>query len=355
MRLLHPHLDLDGESRKILLMESQNRQQETSQRLQMVLGQFPTELISCGDDTIIKRGSIEIRIVGSGSREVVQKLIARVAEGSPTYGELCESFDSSERKPVSLLLDHLLERRIFFDAAAGAPRASEETSLDVYYWHFGATASSVRDRVASKRIVVIGVNRIARQFVDALRLEMAEIEPPTLLDFPPLRTGPHANSDTELVSNIDALCVDGVDCIVAAGERGEYGPIRQMNQFCVRKGIDFLPVLQSDMVGFVGPFMVAAKGPCYECFLNRRDSHNSAFEATRLIRERPVSDIVPFGLHPSISRILGEMAAFEITRSYGVGWPWQRVGSVIEFNMPAATMTVRKVLKIPRCRVCGQQ
>ena len=59
------------------------------------------------------------------------------------------------------------------------------------------------------------------------------------------------------------------------------------------------------------------------------------------------------GFHPSMASILGNIAAMELTKFYSQAMPLWNVGKLIEVNLLATRMIPRKVLKLPRCPVCG--
>jgi hypothetical protein len=54
-----------------------------------------------------------------------------------------------------------------------------------------------------------------------------------------------------------------------------------------------------------------------------------------------------------MASILGDIAAFELTKFYSGVIPQWNVGTMIEVNLLATHLTTRKVLKVPRCRACS--
>ena len=54
-----------------------------------------------------------------------------------------------------------------------------------------------------------------------------------------------------------------------------------------------------------------------------------------------------------MASILGDIAAIELSKFYGIRMPLWRVGTLIEVNLVAMRLNARKVLKIPRCSVCS--
>lgn len=51
--------------------------------------------------------------------------------------------------------------------------------------------------------------------------------------------------------------------------------------------------------------------------------------------------------------VLSGVAAFELVKLYGEMVAALNVGTLIEVNLLGTRMTTRKVLRIPRCRVCS--
>ncbi len=329
----------------------------SSHQPDIVLRAFPVQLISCGEDTVIKRGIVEVKIAGAGSFSVLQQLFSRVPADGISRIALYESFDVSERNEVNALIEHLLTRRILTHDLTDKSVEGTESPLDVYYWHFGATASSVNQRLNSRRMLIVGVNRISLQLQTALQQQRPT--PLTMLDFPPLRGSDDSEVDhtlgtVQILNSLTDIETSDYHCIVAASENGQYRPLREINQLCAVRSVDFMPILQKDLTGYIGPHYIALQSPCFECLLYRRDSNTADLLTTQCVRDYECPDFLATAVHPSLSRILGEMAACELARSYGVGWPWRRIGRVIEFKMPAASMKVRRVLRVPYCGVCGR-
>jgi hypothetical protein len=51
--------------------------------------------------------------------------------------------------------------------------------------------------------------------------------------------------------------------------------------------------------------------------------------------------------------MLGDIAAFEVIKVFGDALPNRKVGSLIEVKLLIPELKARKILKIPRCRVCS--
>jgi molybdopterin-synthase adenylyltransferase len=107
------------------------------------------------------------------------------------------------------------------------------------------------------------------------------------------------------------------------------------------------------MTGLVGPLVIPGETACYECFLFRQCSNSPEEDFEPIIEAFAFEGQRFVGFHPSMASILGDIAAFEITRFYLSALPNQKVGRLLEVNLLAAGMTARNVLKVPRCAACS--
>jgi hypothetical protein len=59
------------------------------------------------------------------------------------------------------------------------------------------------------------------------------------------------------------------------------------------------------------------------------------------------------GFLPSMASVLGDITAIELTKFYSRALPLWKTGTVMEVNLLAGRIDSRKVLRVPRCRVCS--
>ena len=331
-----------------------------------VLRALPAQLIEIPDGVVLKRGASEIRIAGEGARETVRILYGLTAEGA-TRDEVREAFAVPAWPGVAELIEQLSSRR-FLVAGNGSsqPQPTVEDNADVFYWQFGTTAVDVADRLTALSIAVLGVNFISRRLASALADAGAgNVE---VVNYPLLCNLRFLNEDGSLSPDQwprdVALPVDyaqwtadadrlAADILIATSDFGGRDLMRQWNRFAVERGIHFLPVVLENLIGHVGPLVIPGEVPCYECLRARENSHMTDPELTRVSESRAVEGQRIAAFHPSMASILGDIAAVEMARVYGQWSPSGVAGRLLEVNLLTGSMTPRRLLKLPRCAVCG--
>src|ERR1700712_2291811 len=325
---------------------------------------LPVQLIELGEDVVLKRGRIELKVSGPGAATAVQRLLVLLGGEGRTQQELLEHFAAPDRTAIEALVQHLQSKRILVGDGQAPTAGEPETNLDVFYWHFGTTTDKVRGSLAGKRFLIVGVNPISRQLATTLQREAPGCV--DLADVPGLRDVNLFDEDGRLlesqwssatrptlhVANSSQIDPDRYDCLIGTSDRGGSAALREWNEICVLHGRNFLPVTLQDLVGYIGPLVVPHETACLERVRLRQDSHLSDPIARRTAEAESGNSRGIHGFHPVMATVLAEMAVFELIRFYGIGWPWWRVGSLIEVNLLASSCMAHKVLRLPRCPVC---
>jgi bacteriocin biosynthesis cyclodehydratase domain-containing protein len=313
---------------------------------------------------MLKRGRLEIVVNGEEAAEIVRDLLHYVSEGGFTPEDLVERFLPNERETVGELIKHLISKRILVPED-DTPESTdgEETQLDIFYWHFGERGSNVAEVLNSQRFLIVGVNKISQQLIAALAaLRVSSFQ---VVDYPLLRNlclfdergervgaGWPGNSVLMRKGSPNEIDPESFDILIATSDFGGFGLLREWNEFCVLHDRCFLPVVLQDLVGYVGPVVLPRKTACFECFILRQNAHMSNPLIERAAEFTAFEGQTAVGFHPSMASILGDIAAFELTKFYGLGPATWTIGTQIEVNLLAATMNGRKVLRLPRCPVC---
>ena len=141
-------------------------------------------MIDSRESIILKRGSTEFKIGGAQAADVVRGVFAATADGGATADEICALFAAPNRPAIADLVQQLAARRLLVSADE-AECAVPESSLEVFYWHFGEPAQAIDARLSSKCLVIVGVNAIARQL--AASLTAAGQQNLAVVDYPFLR------------------------------------------------------------------------------------------------------------------------------------------------------------------------
>jgi molybdopterin-synthase adenylyltransferase len=326
---------------------------------------LPVQLLEITGSVILKRGCTEFRVSGEEASEVLKRVLTITSAGNATCQEICEQFGLPKRQAVQVLLEQLVARHILvFSDDADFGTNDAESGLDIFYWHFNTSARKVTEELNTRHIVILGVNCISRQLVTSLvASDMVNVQ---VVDIPLLRnlrlfdeherleiskwTGP---LPIAYQAWVDKAHQSTRDCLIATSDYGNHEVLREWNKFCVERHIHFLPVVLQDVIGYVGPFVVPGETACFECLRARQNAHFDDPEKERATEEVAYEAQSVIGFHPSMASILGDIAAFELTKFYSGVLPRWNVGSLIEVNLLATHLTVRKVLKVPRCLICS--
>jgi bacteriocin biosynthesis cyclodehydratase domain-containing protein len=309
---------------------------------------------------------VEVRITGARAAEAVQVVLQAARREGATRLAICERFAEPDRPAVAELVDELVRRRLLAPAGSTPPTPrGPEAALDVFHWHFGETTERVALNLNAQRIAIVGVNTISRQL--ATSLGGGGVRNVEVVDF-------HALRNLRLFDDAgglrpeewpawlqppldyddwgEALDPDALGCLVATSDFGGGHLLRDFNQFCVERRRHFLPVVLDRMIGFVGPLVIPGETACYECLRARENAGMDDPEARRAVEFGAAEGQAVNGFHPTMTAILGEVAALELIKLYSGVMP-RSVGRLIEVNLLAVEMRPRKLLKLPRCSVCS--
>ena len=289
------------------ILEDERRGRRGTPKLKLL----PIEYVEIDGGVLLKRGRLVVKIGGARAAEVVRVVLAKTADGDATREQIAETFAAPDRVAVIDLVEKLSERRILVEA--GSPDAAvqaPESSLDVFYWHFGERAESVNRRIGG-RIAVVGVNCVARQI--ALSLRESGVENVDVIHYPLLcnlrlfdERGRLAAGQwpSALPAPLDyrewkeRLDVQELTCLVGTSDFGGLGLMRPWNEFCVKRGRHFLPCVLQDSIGYVGPLVVPGETACFECLRARQNSNMADPEVERAARGPGLRGAGGLGLPP---------------------------------------------------------
>lgn len=330
---------------------------------------LPVQVIDVEDGVIVRRGTSRMRVRGPTAKAAVYRVIDAFSgpAGATAQAVALEFAEGESREAISMLVSEFAARRFLVPmgaAAAGGEGGSADDREDVFYWTFGTERPRIEAKLHEARLALVGVNSVSAELARAL--VSVGFSQPTVVDFPLLRSvryftasgalaasqwqGPPPVSHERLADSLE-----GPDCIVATSDFGGLALMRDWNSFCVDSGITFYPVVMQDLVGYAGPLVVPGETACFECFWARQGSN---LEGSAALRESDSAafqgQIVDPYLQP-MATILANVAAFELLRHYSQAVPGHRCQSVLEIDLVGSAMDSRRLMRVPRCPVCGAQ
>lgn len=306
------------------------------------------------DGYVVRHGLTRIFLEAPRLETVFGVLVdlARTVQGvSPST--LAAAVSPDDRPIMESLVAALRQRRLLVPAGEMAEPDDENPHERVFYWSYGTSASAVRARLGQRRLAVVGYNHIGTALTAMLAdMGFGEV---TLVDHPLLRNvslAPRLIAD--LISHENwAAEADLPDCIILTCDFGGPDIAREWNAFCVAHSVHFYPAFVSDHVGLVGPMVLPRQSACYECFALRERAASAEIELHRSTDELAYFSQSSFGFVKPMAQAVAALAATELLKFYSQALPGGNIGRMIEYDMLAPLLETHRVLKLPRCPVCG--
>lgn len=324
----------------------------------------PAQIVDIHNGIVLKRGCSEVKITGPDARRTVQAVLAATCDGGATLKEIETSLPDFSKPQVKALVTRLLERGFLVRQGETTGSAhSAESHLDIFFWHFDGVSSAIVERFRSTHLLIVGLNHISRQLASSLlasghqNFELVDDPRQRNLDFfngvGHLKSQAWGPSSDRIVSLQEEPQTLKGDCLIATSDFGGQEALLRWNRLCLKQSIKFMPITLVNLTGFVGPLVIPGETACYRCFLSRYRSHSEDDQIESLIDASAFEGQRIIGFHPAMASILGDIAAFELTRFFIRPLPHQGHGRLLEVNLLAAGMTARRILKIPRCLDCS--
>lgn len=332
---------------------------------QKKLKALATQLIRIPTGTIVKRGCSEMRIDGTGSTEVLERILSVAAVGASPL-QICSYFPENYKAAVLALIEFLKVKNVLVPFELMTSPNKLEQPIDVFYWHFDSSESKITSRLQRRKIALVGVNTITHRLAVSLRTGgFSEVE---IIDYLPFR-GCHFSKDNGTSNQgtghgnfeepipygqwVGTLADREIDCLVSCSDFGGSIIMAEWNAFCIERRCHFFPIVLQDLIGYIGPLVIPRETACYECLISRENSHSKDWTIDRTIERSAVNGKEVMGFHPLMPSVAADIGAFELVKFYSETMPQRCTGRLIEVNLLAAKMTSRKVLKVPRCQCCS--
>lgn len=326
---------------------------------------LPVQFIRTKDGAILKRGLTEIKLPTKGAVEATKLILKKTSKkGGVAIRDVLTSFTHESAPQVKQLLEQLLAWGLLVPADSHSSQVTDrENNLDIFYSEFRENAAIVNEKLNQHRLVILGVNYISKQLSHVLRI--SGVENYTIVDFLALRNLNFFDDSGNLKNEIwsetigirekstENLNPDNMDCLVATSDFGSNQVFSDLNGLCLQHKCHFFPIILQNMIGYIGPHIVPGETACFDCLHARQNSHIEDQETVRAIQSAAFEGQHFVGFHPSMAAILGDMAAFELTKFYGASGLSSKIGTLIEIDLLKPQVVTKKVLKIPRCPTCS--
>lgn len=327
---------------------------------------LPVQIVDLPDGVLVRRGATQLHIAGSGMRLVIDLIFALACADGTSKAEISDlvlpRFPDLTELNLSTLFNNLISSRLLQPraAAAASSGADGDPSIQIFRWDCGISEGR---SLADARFAIAGVNQIARKLRSALI--SSGIEQVTVIDDSLLRSARLSYPDGAIDmaawghaapiarENCTSVLDAGIDLLLATSELSNQQAFRNWNQVAVERGIPFLPILLVDQIGQIGPLVQPGHGPCLECLRARQNANLNQAELLRAPEESSHLHQDAIGFLPPMADVLGGIAAIEAVKYWLNSRRFDSVGHMLEVDLLTSAMTRRKVLKIPRCRVCA--
>jgi len=329
---------------------------------------LPFQLLAMDEAVVVKRGMTEIKLSGENVFEIVKVIQVALQKEQLTVRDTIELFSAPNHEFVAKVLSLLFEKKFIVYSSEGNKNPGlQETAEDLFFWHFKTKSDPAKSNQKTT-IVVCGINRlmitIANHFSLKGEFELIGIDDPLLCDPNFYDGGKIPESVRKNFTKVFGVedwkdhitkvrLADTNYFLLAGTDAGNFNYLRDWNEFCFKNKIVFLPVLLSQMRGYIGPVILPGSTPCLECTINRVNSHATNFVDNENLRDKYLHDgrIQYEAYHGSMLNVICQTAIFEAER-YLYGIPGVKFGELLEINLLASSFESHKILKVPRCKVC---
>jgi bacteriocin biosynthesis cyclodehydratase domain-containing protein len=163
------------------------------------------------------------------------------------------------------------------------------------------------------------------------------------------------------ICQTEQLPPGGNTITVVSCDWDDHGTALAVNRNSLALGTPTLYVALTEKGARVGPFVLPGETPCFECFHHRCRAAVSFIEEFDrqvgvITKQNNASDVVPVG--PPFSKmyagVVTSLVSAELLKYLGKLTSLSLLGRVMEFDLLRFQPETGRVLRLPRCRACGQ-
>jgi bacteriocin biosynthesis cyclodehydratase domain-containing protein len=281
--------------------------------------------------------------------------IARLVElidGETHVDEILSAFESEQREEVHTALEGLEENQVIYDRA--------EHADDSLYPHLAMRRrfrERERRRLDEEEVAIVSGSRMGSQIAEDL-LEMGigaiGVLQPTGADRPQLSALTERDRVDAFEPEALSEVVEAADFVVYAADRARPELLDQLNEAAHEAQTPWVSAQILGFDGIVGPAVFPDETACYECFKRRTLANVTNRDGYTTYRDVVAEDDLQTAQLPGLRRAVAGMLSLDLLHllAYGVGYTAERV---VTMNAIDLSMETNRVLKLPRCPVCGKQ
>lgn len=270
-------------------------------------------------------------------------------EAGTTESEVRATFGHREQQKALRVLSLLRNRGIVTDKT---PTPDTRDRLKSYLSSIGDELPTIAD-IARKRIALVGRGAVADAASDIL----------VQADIIPHLVSLHGTSASELQEN-DANALESVRHALANADLILFCPDTPfdpnhdiVNRVALDTNVSWIRGVACQDWSIVGPAVIPSETACFQCYLHRAkrdlpgdvefEAATSGFaedfqRARRFCEPNPIASI-----------ITGSMLAWEAIRLLTAPEKSVVLGAVWSFNLLSMRVRIQRILRYPRCPVCG--
>src|SRR3990167_4241423 len=323
----------------------------------MRIRSYIAQVIHAADAVYVIRGITKIKFPNLEFYYPIKKLL-KILKQPITESELLTYFDENFHFNLQQIISVLIQNNIIIIVSdtEGTENYTDDEPEAIFYWHFKQTPTEIREKLASIKLAILGINEFSVTLMRSL--ENAGFKNCSLL-FEPNLNMPLDNIKYETIKTPFITPINNdfssFDCILAVATHNQRNILRVLNKNCLNQKKHFYPIIINNLHAYIGPFVFPGCPACFECASKRfiaNIENPSIFQAEQQ-SEKEITSTFINGYHSCMVDAVASFACIEIINNFtGLIPPlFNKITDICLINQQAVPS---KIIKIPGC-FCGTQ
>lgn len=319
---------------------------------------YPFHVIDFPSGVILRRGNTRILLEGDDAIPTILIVLKATSGAKANKRTIIDLFPSFRKDEIESLLDELIDKRFLVDVdLIDGLDVLNESNSDVFFWQLNKKPSEMDHLFKEKKVFIFGQNKLSsilKNSVLDIGFKNVEIVPyKSLNSFPKTKEELLRQEGTFQEWSLKNQHLEN-SIIIAACEFGGQFLLLELNEYCIKNNLHFIPVAIENTKAQVGPLVIPYQTACIQCLRSRQNAHLHNIDLERYTEQYAHEGQEVAASHLSIIKSAAEVAAFELIRAFGNFTPNYQP-TLIEISLLQAEMSSNVVLKIPRCEVCSSE